>query len=185
MKKMIYTVSKKFRVRGATKNRVVPHITMYGPFKTNKQREMVKRVKKVCSKYDIVGFKIDGFGKFRKDVVFVKIKPSKHLEELRKELMKELASITVTSDFDFQEYKFHSTLAFRDIGRKFDSVWKFINKQKPPKKKQVLLRLTILKGKKILYEYDFMQKRLLNRSQSLNKGFRKKTMRIFKEKLNQ
>lgn len=183
LKRIIRTASKKFRVRVDTKTNVIPHITLYGPFKTNKPKAMIRKIQRICSKYDPVDFEIDGFGKLHKGVVFVKINPSKQLEALRKELIKELSFQSMTSDFDFQEYKYNSILTFKESGKKFDKLWDFLSKQKPLRPKQMLLRLTIIRGKTIFYEYDFMQKRLLNRAQSQNMGLHKKTMRLLREKI--
>ena len=144
---------------------------------------MVRKIQRICSKYNLIDFEIAGFGKLHKGVVFVKINPSKQLEALRKELIKELSFQSMISDFDFQEYEYNSTLTFKESGKKFDKLWDFLNEQKPILPKQMLLRLTIIRGKTIFYEYDFMQKRLLNRAQSQNMGLHKKTMRILREKI--
>jgi len=45
------------------------------------------------------------------------------------------------------------------------------------------LRITILRNGKILYEYDLMLKRLLNRRQALSKRIWKKTILRFEMKL--
>lgn len=41
---------------------------------------------------------------------------------------------------------------------------------------QRLLRVTLLKNGKILYEYDFLQRKLFNRNQSLNRKIWKETI---------
>jgi hypothetical protein len=44
------------------------------------------------------------------------------------------------------------------------------------------LRITIIKNSRILYEYDLMQKRLLNRQQVLSKFSWNKTLELLRQK---
>ncbi len=183
LKDKIWHVSKKFKVKGVTAKRVVPHITLFGPFHTKQERKMIDTVQKVCQKYEFINFELTGFGRFDERVIYVNIKPSNQLIQLRKELFEELSKISITNHTDFlDEFKFHATIAFKDIGNKFDKIWDYLNKTNPPKMKQTLLRATILKKSKILYEYDFMQKRMLNRKQALNRKITQKTINILKSK---
>ena len=55
-KKLVYDVAKKFRVRGVTHKKVVPHITMFGPFTTRNERKMLSEVANVAQKYTLVPF---------------------------------------------------------------------------------------------------------------------------------
>ena len=109
-------------------------------------------------------------------------------KNFRFDLAKALENITISKAKD--DYKgpdgfaFHSTIAFKDIDNKFDKIWNYISKKKQKKIRQTLLRVTLLKNGKILKEYDFMQKRLLNRKEALNKGLWKKTIRILKSGSN-
>jgi len=64
LKQTIYEVGKKFRVRGVTKKRVVPHITMFGPFQTNNERKVVSEFLSVCKKHNLISFKLKGFRNF-------------------------------------------------------------------------------------------------------------------------
>jgi len=61
-KDVVYSVARKFRVRGITRKRVVPHISLYGPSKTNDIRKVISAVEKVGRQYTLVPFKIKGFG---------------------------------------------------------------------------------------------------------------------------
>jgi 2'-5' RNA ligase len=84
-KNVVYSVAKKFRVRGVTKKRVAPHISLYGPGKTNDIRKVISVVEKVGRRYELVPFKIKGFGYFNKSpkVIYFDITLSEELEDLR------------------------------------------------------------------------------------------------------
>lgn len=192
LKRLIHEVGRKFRVKGRTKKKVVPHITMFGPFTTTDQRKVVKAFLETCRKYDKIPFKLKGFSKFGNRVVYVDILPSEEMKNLRKGLASNLTKIrsfflfkTVRtkgiSDYD-NKYYFHSTIALKDIDRKFDRIWNYLHKKKIPNINQNLLRLTLLKNRRILYEYDFLQRRLLLRRAALSKNVWKRTIMLLKNK---
>jgi len=180
LKTNIWTASKKFKVKGITKGKVVPHISLVGPFKTTKQKELVKKFISVCKKYEWLRFRLNGFDHFDDRVIYVEVHPSQKLIEFRQELFDALEPIIYTTDTDYQKpFMFHSTIAFKDIQNKFSKIWSYFNGiKKPTNIKQTLIRATLMKGGKILYEYDFMQKKLLNRKQALNRKTLKKTLSI-------
>jgi len=82
-----------------------------------------------------------------------------------------------------KKFSFHATIAFKDIDRKFSDIWRYLKSKEEPYINQYLLRITILRKGKILYEYDLMLKRLLNRREALSKRIWKKTILRFKMKL--
>ncbi len=176
-KKVIYDVSRKFKVRGMTgKRKVVPHITLFGPFTTKNQKKMVNAVQSICEKYDRIFFSYKGFNYFdnkKNKVIYMDIFPSADLKKFRYDLASVLRKVTSTKSSEDRKskdkFKFHSTIAFKDIDKKFDRIWNYIKRKKNPNIRQTLLRVTILKNSRILYEYDFLQKRLLNRRESLSK----------------
>lgn len=188
LKDLIYDVSEKFHVRGATKRKPVPHITLAGPLFTTNEKRLVKEVTEVVKGYDLVGFALEGFGKFGNwfsgnRVVKVNIKPSKELEEIRLEIAKRLKEFCKLTEYDYEDdFKFHSTIAFKDIEKKFGDIWDYIQKKEPPLMNQYLLRIAILKNQKILCEYDLILKRLLNRSQALNRILFRKTLDVLRKR---
>lgn len=184
-KRLIYDVAKRFHVKGVTHKRVVPHITLFGPFNTNNQRAVVGEVEKIGRKYTLVPFEIKGFSSFNNwtnKVVYLDIEPSKQMEELRYALAQSLLHITNTkSSFDKDKnFKFHSTIAFKDIDRKFKQIVDYFKQKEEPNIKQHLLRITILRDAKILYEYDLIQKKLLNRDEARSKFVWHKTIGLFR-----
>ncbi|MDE1871197.1 MAG: 2'-5' RNA ligase family protein [Candidatus Micrarchaeota archaeon] len=186
---LIYDVAKKFHVRGVThKSKVVPHITMYGPFRTYKQKDVVNALQNVCSKYNSVPFTFKGFNYFdnaKNKVVYLDIEPSEKLVNLRYELSKALLPITSTISKEDKrgrdDFKFHSTIAFKDIDYKFRNIWNYIKEKERPNIKQRLLRVTLLRNGKILYEYDLLQQRLLNRKEALSRLIFMKTIKMMKD----
>lgn len=166
-KDITYSVAKKFRVKGVTRKKVVPHISLYGPGRTGDIRKVISVVEKVGRKYTLVPFKINGFGYFKTapKVIYFDINPSQELEELRWELSQELRKISTCQPWDNQRnHSFHATIAFRDIDAKFNRIWSYLKSREEPDISQYLLRITIVgAGRRIVCEYDLMLKRLLSR----------------------
>lgn len=187
-KRLIYDVGRKFRVRGVTGKKVVPHISLFGPFTTRYEKKMIAEVINVARNYNLVSFKVKGFDYFdnvSKKVIYLDIEPSVELKQLRFDLSNRLRNITNTKSVqdgkDKNQFYFHATIAFKDIDYKFDQIWRYIKKKEEPNIQQHLLRITILKGSKIFYEYDLLQKRLLNRRQALNKSIFNQTILLLKQ----
>jgi 2'-5' RNA ligase len=181
---LIYDVSKKFNVKGVTKNRPVPHITLFGPFTTRYEKKVVSEVVNACKGYELVPFKVKGFGYFdnpTNKVIYLDIQPSKRLGDLRRSISERLLRITNTKPFDEQfNFAFHAAIALGDIDRKFDGIWEYIHRREQPDINQHLLRVAILKNRRILREYDLLQKRLLTRRQAKSRYFWRKTIILLK-----
>jgi hypothetical protein len=196
LKELIYEVARKFHVRGAVRNRAIPHITLVGPFYTRDERRLIREFNSVARKYDLVQFRLNGFGHFhgsgflnwlfgKQKVVFAEVKGSNELNKMRLELVENLKSFCRLNEHDYEKDRhFHATIAFKDINKKFDDIWKYLQSRETPNIKQLLLRITLIKNQKILYEYDFMQKRLFNRAQAKNSVIFKRTLQILKNKMN-
>lgn len=189
-KRLSFDVSKKFRVRGVTRKRVVPHITMFGSFTTRNERRVISEVANVAKKYTLVPFTVKGFNYFdnpTNKVIYLDIEPSEELKHLRYELSNRLRKITNTKSSqdakNRDDFYFHATIAFKDIDRKFDKIWRYLKKKEEPNINQHLVRITILKGRRILREYDLLQKRLLTRKQSLNRYIYQKTVNKLKKEI--
>jgi 2'-5' RNA ligase len=190
LKRTIFEVARKFRVRVAAQKIIVPHITMFGPFTTNNESKVVFTLQAVSKKYHLIPFKLRGFGNFDKRVIFADIIPSEELKRFRNELSTRLTNLrdfflikTVKTEgiSDHEEhYPFHATIAFKDIGNKFDGIMEYLNNKNTPHINQILLRVTLLNNDRILCEYDFLQKRLLTRRKALNKNIWRSTVRLLK-----
>lgn len=166
----------------------VPHITLVGPCRTNDGKKLIREVQSVVEKYDIVPFRLDGFGMFEGRAVYVKIAPSSELIEMRNEIVKRLKGFCSLQDHDHAPFKAHATLVKNthfskniDIRRKFDNIMKFLESWKIPEIRQNVLRVTILGGDgKIVCEYDLMLKKMLSRREALNKELFREALRVLK-----
>ncbi|MBL7169907.1 MAG: 2'-5' RNA ligase family protein [Candidatus Aenigmarchaeota archaeon] len=193
LKQTIYEVSRKFKVEGVTKKRVVPHITLFGPFRTNHEDKIVSTFLSVSKRYHSISFKLGNFSNFDNKVIFVNIVPSEELIKYRKELSEELRKLCSFFIFKMvktegisdseQDYPFHATIAFKDIQRKFTIILNYLKNKRMPNIEQKLLRVTLLKNGKILYEYDFLQGKLFTRSEALNRDLWRRTIRLLKNEL--
>lgn len=188
-RKLIYDIYYKFRVRGSVKHRPVPHVTIFGPFGCKSIRQVIHNLGEVGSEYSELEYSVDGFDYFelkkkflfittstKKNVIFLKIRPSDELKEFRHKLAKKLLKITNSNNIDHDskdKFHFHATLAMRDIDKKFERIWEYL-KNYEIKTKGVCYRITLLKQGKIMYEYELKTKRLLNRRQSLSRRTRRR-----------
>ena len=182
-RKLVYDIFHKFRVKGVMNKRPVPHVTLFGPFSTRSIKQVIQSIREIGSEYQELGFEVDGFDYFelkkkflfittssRKNVIYLKIKPSDQLKDFRRKLAKKLLKITNTiSEPDSKDkFHFHATLAMKDIDRKFERIWEYL-KNYEIKTKGVCYRITLLKESKIMYEYELSTGRMLNRNQALKK----------------
>lgn len=184
-KDVIYSVAKKFRVRGITRKRVVPHIALYGPGKTSDIRKVISAVEKVGRRYTLVPFKVKGFGYFDRTskVIYFDINPSQELEDLRWILSQELKKISTGQSWDSQRnHSFHATIAFRDINAQFDRIWAYLKSKEESNINQHLLRITVLGARgRIVCEYDLVLKKLLKRREALSKYWWRRTINRLRE----
>ncbi len=174
MKKLIYSINYKFRLG---KKRAIPHITLAGPITTNNEGRLLHDFKNICSKYSLMGFRVDGFDIFENSkVVYIDIKPSEKFEEFRTLLHKTIEQYCTLP----KNNKLHATLAMKLSHEKFNQIKNHVNQLEKPNYKYYMLRITLLKNAKILSEYDFLQKRALNRWEAKSGREYYKTMELFK-----
>jgi len=188
-RQLIYDLSHKFRIQGQVNKRPVPHVTLFGPFACRNIRQVIHDIGEVGSEYSELEYEINGFDYFelkkkflfittssKKNVIYLKIVPSDDLKDFRHDLAKKLLAFTdaVEASHDSKnKFKFHATIAMKDIHYKFDKIWEYL-KNYDIKTKGMCYRITLLKQGKIMYEYDLPTKRLLNRRQSIGRRIRKR-----------
>ncbi|MBN1763614.1 MAG: 2'-5' RNA ligase family protein [Methanomicrobia archaeon] len=168
-KKLIRDVDRKCDIK--LSYRPVPHVTLAGPFHTQNEGKLVSDFNRLCKKYEVMKYKVVGFNTFKDNrVVYIDINPSEKLDEFRWELSKAIKSYCRLKSFDLEKkFYFHATVAMNLTHEEFKCVNKFIRKKTEPDYKHIMLRAAIIKNSRILYEYDFMLKRLLNRGEAKSK----------------
>ena len=183
LKGMIWEVNRKFHV-GRRKH--VPHITLVGPIATANEQQLISDFGRICSQTPLMKFKGSGFGTFdSRRVVFVKIIPGKNLDNFRRELYHVLKGYCRLSEFDHEgdqaDFSYHSTLVMNLGPREFETIKEYIKNKTPPEFGQIVMRVTLLKNGRILREYDFLQRRMLNRSQALNHRISRRSKMLLKQ----
>lgn len=183
LKGMIYDVNRKFHVG---KRRHIPHITLVGPLTTNNERKLIYDFAKVCSETKLMKFKGNEFGTFDSNrVVYVNIGASERLNEFRIRLVETIRPYCKLQSHDKRrdddKFSYHSTLAIKLSEIEFRRIKNYIHTKPKPNFSQVVMRITLLKGGKILREYDFLQKRLLNRRQALNKHITRNSKELLRK----
>lgn len=159
--------------------RVVPHISLAGPLTTGDEARIVQEVVAACKRHKIVRFKLDGFGRFDENVIYVKIDPSPQLACLQKDITTRLSDFCKMGEHDFRSpFKFHGTLHMDKNGiENFDKIWEFVNTYNIPKFDLFVTRVTVLKNGYILREHDLILDRTLNRHEALDKSLAEQSNR--------
>ena len=108
-KKFIYDLFYRFKVRGQVRTRSVPHVTLFGPFGCKSIRQVIHTMGEIGSEYRELEYGVDGFDYFelkkkflfvttstKKNAIYLKIIPSKELEDFRSRLAKNCSnSLTI------------------------------------------------------------------------------------------
>lgn len=175
VRKMIYHLQRRFRLPIGKK---VPHITLAGPFTTSDESALVRDFGAICRQAPTMWFGIDGFDTFPDThVVHLAVKPSAELRAFRLKTARTLQSYCRLQRFDYQaDFKFHATLAMKLDRLTFDRVRQHAHTMKCPQIRHTVLRVTLLRGGRILREYDFLQRRMLSRQQALDPNVYARTM---------
>ncbi len=168
IKRLIWHVDKKFHLRRAKYARPVPHISLAGPLTTNNETRLIKDFHAVCSRHPLMKFKVKGFNVFKDNrVVYLDIKPSTRLEDYRWDLAEKIKPYCQLRPHDRKkEFYFHSTIAMKLSPHKYDMIKKYVQNMHQVSFDYIMVRATIIKGGRILVEYDFLQRKLLNRHQA-------------------
>ena len=129
----------------------------------------------------LCGFMNFGNWLFGNRVLGINIQPSDNLGLLRSELVKRLDNCCELSEFDNKRWKPHTTLAFKDIDNKYGEIKRYLGSKNCPETTHYVARVTLLKKRRILLEYDFMQHRVLNHYEALDRENRRRTLFLLKQ----
>ncbi len=183
IKKLIYEIDKKFKIGRAKRKRPIPHITLIAPFYTKNQKRLVGDFKSTCQKYSNINFKVQGYGAFNDTrVVYFKINPSQQMKSFRQDLISKFKPYCQLNNTDLSKpYSPHATIVMKLDKGKFKKVGEYIRRKDEFNYNHIMVRATIIKGGRILYEYDFMLRKLLNRKEAKSRCILSKTY----EKINE
>jgi len=164
---------------------VVPHITLAGPFSTHDEKKLVEDFTRICTNQkEILKYEVGGYGFFDDTkVVFVNITPRETLKQFRYQLSRALSPYCLLRKYDLDsadEFKFHATLAMKLDWLTFHRIKWYFRGQESVMYRHHPIRATLLKNSKILCEYDFIQGRMLSRSQALSRATMKRDFDILK-----
>jgi len=183
IKRLIYQIDNKFSL-GITQNkRPIPHITLCGYISTGNEAKLIKDFIRTCAGTPIPNFEINGYGIFEStNVVFINVNPSDKLDNFRWNLSKNFQSYCQLSPFDYEKkFKFHVTLASTIPDHKFAQIKDNLCCLEKPCFYHFVIRTTLLKNEKILYEYDFLLRKTLNRYEALDRKIFGRTMKLLQK----
>jgi 2'-5' RNA ligase len=154
---------------------VVPHISLAGPFSTDKETKLIEDFTRICKDQTVVPkYEIGGYGFFDSSrVVFVDIIPDENLRQFRYRLSRAIAPYCTMRAYDLDDaetFRFHSTLAMKLDWLTFMRIRWYFRNQAPVRNQHHPIRVTLLRNSEIVCEYDFVQNRMLSRSQACSKA---------------
>jgi 2'-5' RNA ligase len=165
--------------------RIIPHITLVGPFSTTDEQKLVGDFTRICtSQKTIPRYDVGGYGFFDDSkAVFVTITPDEILKQFRYQLAQALSPYCSLREYDrdsADEFRFHATLAMKLDWLTFQRIKWHFRRQEPVMYRHHPIRVTLLRNTKILCEYDFVQERMLSRAQALSRATMKRDFDILK-----
>jgi 2'-5' RNA ligase len=186
VKRQIRTLSSQLAEKFNLGNkRVIPHITLAGPFSTIDEQKLIGDFKKICSdQKKIPKYEVGGYGFFDDTrVVFVTITPDETLQQFRYQLAQALSSYCSLRDYDLdsaERFRFHATLAMKLDWLTYQRIKWYFRGQESIVYRHHPIRATLLRDARILCEYDFIQERMLSRAQALSKATLMRDLDILK-----
>jgi 2'-5' RNA ligase len=165
--------------------RVIPHITLAGPFSTTDEQKLVKDFTRICTNQKVIPkYEVGGYGFFDDSkVVFVTITPDENLKQFRYQLSQALSPYCSLRNYDLDsadEFMFHATLAMKLDWLTFQRIKWYFRRQESVIYRHHPIRATVLRNSRILCEYDFIQNRMLSRAQALSRATFKRDFDILK-----
>jgi 2'-5' RNA ligase len=165
--------------------RVIPHITLAGPFFTTDEKKLIEDFIRICTKQKVIPkYEVGGYGFFDDSrVVFVTISPDENLKQFRYQLSQALLPYCSLRNYDLvsaDEFGFHATLAMKLDWPTFRRIKWYFRRQESVIYRHHPIRATLIRNTRILCEYDFIQERMLSRAQALSRATMKRDFDILK-----
>ena len=159
LREIIDDIQRTFGVHGMASGHVVPHVTLFGPFNADGYGPVLSGMRTVLESYTVVPYRIEGFDHFRDDVIYADLATSEELRSLRRELRRELQGVTRPKNPGREtrrHHQHHMTAAFKDINRKFDEIWHYVNEHYEPFLETYAHRISFLHNRRIVNEWDLL-----------------------------
>ena len=129
-------------------------------------------------------YEVGGYGFFNDTrVVYVTITPDEALQQFRYRLARAISPYCSLRDYDLDSadaFRFHATLAMKLDWLTFQRIKWYFRKQEQVTYRHHPIRATLLRNSRILCEYDFVQERMLSRSQARSRATQKRDFDILK-----
>ena len=108
------------------------HITLKAPFERDKIDDMVEMMETFTGARSKTPIKINGFGKFRRDVVYMNVNVSREAKIVHDELIDEMENIpwVIFKPNEGKDRVFHCTIVSKRIQDKFEEIWNYVNEYK-------------------------------------------------------
>jgi len=163
LREIIQNIARQVGSHSLVRGHYVPHISLYGPFRTREERTVLARLRDVCANYDIVPYRLQGFEHFNRETVYADVHTSQPLRELRYQLSQELEPVTFDAEaWDHNRwFNFHTTVARRE-SQKFEEIWDHVQNHERIKHDGYVKRINLIKDHNIRKEYSVPQGRFLN-----------------------
>lgn len=127
--KLVNDVCYEFNVK---KQKLPAHFTIKAPFETDNIEEIEKITEEFVKNNNKQNIKISGFDKFRTDVVFMKVIPSKEALMVHDEFINNLKKVSWLKwkhhEGNDKNKVFHCTIVSRLKEDKFYPIWEYVNK---------------------------------------------------------
>jgi len=165
--------------------RVIPHITLAGPFSTCNEKKLVEDFTGICTNQkEIPKYEVGRYGFFDDSkVIFVTITPDENLKQFRYQLSQAISPYCTLRNYDqdsADEFRFHATLAMKLDWLTFQRIKWYFRGQESVIYRHHPIRATLLRNSRILCEYDFIQERMLSRAKALSRATMKRDFDILK-----
>ncbi len=186
VKQQIRTLSNRLRENFNLGTKLVtPHITLAGPFSTQNEEKLIEDFTRICTnQITIPKYEVGSYGFFDDSkVIFVTITPDETLKQFRYQLSRAIAPYCSLRKYDLdsaEDFRFHSTLAMKLDWLTFQRIKWYFRGQEPVVYRHHPIRATLLRNSRILCEYDFVQNRMLSRTQALSKATRVRDFAILR-----
>lgn len=112
-----------------SRQKLPAHFTIKAPFETDNIEKITELLEQFSFKRYKTPIEINGFGSFRRDVIYMNVDISKEGKKVYDELIDELSKISWLK-FKNNEGKgkiFHCTIVSRRISDEFDEIWNYVN----------------------------------------------------------